>query len=223
MLYINCVIEYSGSSSTTNGAFHLAGGIAEIVTPYFEANNRNFVSIDATPVIRSPYGWTGGTAANVVTFSAVAFNERGVTLEYPYNLYLPRINADITSNRDLAIGTNLTVPVAGGSVIFGNETMYSATGLLTSATWTTVYTIPAAEVTGTAVNALALYEYTCYAGAADLSTGFDAGTIMNSTLRSYSGSTPAWLRLSSNLVQMNVTGASYGLTYKIVMRRVYPS
>ncbi len=196
--------------------------MAEIITPYFEINNRNFVSIEGSPIIIQPYGWTSGIAANVVTYSALAFNERGVTLQYPYNLYLPRINADITSSRDLVIGENLTVPVAGGSVIFGNETMYSANGFLTSATWTPVYTIPAAEVTGTAVNLKALYEYTCYAGSADQSTGFDAGTIMNSTLRSYSGTTPAWLRLNSNVVEMNVTGSSYGLTYKIIMRRVFP-
>lgn len=222
MTYIDCVIELSGSSTTTNGAFHIAGGMAEIITPYFEANNRNFVSIEGSPTIIQPYGWTSGIAVNVVTYSALAFNERGVTLQYPYNLYLPRINADITSSRDLVIGENLTVPVAGGSVIFGNETMYSANGFLTSATWTPVYTIPAAEVTGTAVNLKALYEYTCYSGSADQSTGFDAGTIMNSTLRSYSGTTPAWLRLNSNVVEMNVTGSSYGLTYKIVMRRVFP-
>jgi hypothetical protein len=308
MTYIDCVIEYSGSSTTTNGAFHLAGGAAEIISPYFEANGRNFVSIEGSPVIRLPYGWTSGTAANVITYSAVAFDERGVTLQYPYNLYLPRINADISSNRDLVIGENVTVPVAGGSVIFGNTTMYSANGFITNGTWTNTYTIPAAESTGSAANSKALYEYTCYAGAADLSTGFDAGTIMNGTLRSYSGSTPAWLRLvggslstvvitgtagqfsctSTTLtvgmavtiagtfggtgsitgytdpktyyiiatngtttftlsatsggaaivttagtptgltytipsyVQMNVTSTTYGLTYKIIMRRVYP-
>ena len=209
MTYIDCVIEYSGSSTTTNGAFHLAGGAAEIISPYFEANGRNFVSIEGSPVIRLPYGWTSGTAANVITYSALAFDERGVTLQYPYNLYLPRINADISSNRDLVIGENLTVPVAGGSVIFGNETMDSDNGFLTSGSFTTVYTIPASESTGSAANSKALYEYTCYAGAADLSTGFDAGTIMNGTLRSYSGSTPAWLRLvGGNLATVAITGTA---------------
>ena len=209
MTYIDCVIEYSGSSTTTNGAFHLAGGAAEIISPYFEANGRNFVSIEGSPVIRLPYGWTSGTAANVITYSALAFDERGVTLQYPYNLYLPRINADITSNRDLVIGENLTVPVAGGSVIFGNETMDSDNGFLTSGSFTTVYTIPASESTGSAANSKALYEYTCYAGAADLSTGFDAGTIMNGTLRSYSGSTPAWLRLvGGSLSTVVITGVA---------------
>jgi hypothetical protein len=222
MIYTECVMEFSGSTTTSDGALHIAGGTATFIIPYFEANFRNVVSIEGSPIFVQPYGWTGGTAANIFTYSATAFDERGVTLQFPYNLYLPRINADITSNRDLVIGENVTVPVAGGSVAFGNQTMAVANGLLTSATWTTVYTIPAAEVTGTAVNLLAMYEYTCYAGAADLSTGFDSGTIMNATLRSYSGSTPAWLRLSSNTVQMNVTGSSYGLTYKIVMRRMYP-
>lgn len=222
MLYNDCVMELSGSTTTSDGALHIAGGTATFNTPYFEANLRNVVSIEGSPIFVQPYGWGVGTAADVFTYSTTAFNERGVTLQYAYNLYLPRINADITSNRDLVIGENLNVPVAGGSVIFGNETMYSASGTLTSATWTTVYTIPAAEVTGTVVNLLAMYEYTCYSGSSDLSTGFDSGTIMNGTLRSYSGSTPAWLRLSSNTVQMNVTGTSYGLTYKIVMRRVFP-
>jgi len=209
MTYINCVIEYSGSSTTVDGAFHLAGGMAEIITPYFEQNGRNFVTIEGTPVIRAPYGWESGTAANVFTFNAVAFDERGVTLQYPYNLYLPRINADISSNRDLVIGENLTVPVAGGSVIFGNETMDSDNGFLTSGSFTTVYTIPASESTGSAANSKALYEYTCYAGAADLSTGFDAGTIMNGTLRSYSGSNPAWLRLvGGSLSTVVITGVA---------------
>lgn len=222
MLYNDCVMELSGSTTSSDGALHIAGGTATFNTPYFEANFRNVVSIEGSPIFVQPYGWTGATAANIFTYSATAFADRGVTLQFPYNLYLPRINADITSTRDLVIGENVTVPVAGGSVIFGNETMYSASGTLTSATWTTVYTIPAAEVTGTAVNLSAMYEYTCYSGSADLSTGFDSGTIMNATLRSYSGSTPAWLRLSSNTVQMNVTSSSYGLTYKIVMRRIYP-
>lgn len=172
--------------------------------------------------MRNIYGDATGTAADSITYVGTASNERGWDVSFGYKHTMARLDADSYTSRDLVIGTNLTVPLAGGSVIFGNETMSSATGTLTSATWTTVYTIPAAEVTGTAVNVKAMYEYTCYAGAADLSTGFDSGTIMNSTLRSYSGTTPAWLRLSSNTVQMNVTGTSYGLTYKIVMRRIYP-
>lgn len=221
MLYNDCVMEFSGSTTTNDGALHIAGGTATFNTPYWEANFRNLVSVDGSITINQPYGWQLGTASDIITYVGTAFDERGVIVQFPYDLMLPRINADSASNRNLEIGENLVVPVAGGSVIFGNETMAAATGTLTSATWTTVFTIPTAELSG-GVNERAMYEYTCYAGSADLSTGFDSGTIMNGTLRSYSGSTPAWLRLSSNTVQMNVTGTSYGLTYKIVMRRVFP-
>jgi len=224
MLYTNVIVEYCGSNITQDGAIHIAGGTCTLVTPYLEVNNRNFVSLDAKVIIHEPYGWTvpGGAAANVVTYTGTAFDERGITLVYAYLTGMARLGPDTVSNRDLVIGENLVVPIAGGSVKFGHETMASASGTLTSATWTPIYTIPAAEVTGTAVNSKAMHEYTCYAGAADLSTGFDAGTIMNSTLRSYSGATPAWLRLNGNVVEMNVTSSSYGLNYKIVMRRVYP-
>jgi hypothetical protein len=221
MEYRDVITEYCGSSTTTDGAFHIAGGQCQLIYPYAEANYRNLVAVDAEFNILNKY-FLSATAADSVTYSAIPFNERGVVTVLPYIIRTPRIGPDTTGNYDCVIGENLTAPLAGGSVIFGNETMYSATGTLTNATWTTVYTIPAAEVTGAVVNLKALYEYTCYAGSADLSTGFDAGTIFNSTLRSYSGTTPAWLRLSGNLVQMQVTGTSYGLTYKIVMRRVYP-
>jgi hypothetical protein len=222
MIYSGIVMEYCGSTTTTDGALHLDGGTAVFDYPYFEANYRNIVAVDAQATIRNIYGDGTGTAADSITYVGTAFNQRGWDVSYGYKHTMAQLNADSYTGRDLVIGTNLTVPLAGGSVIFGNETMSSASGTLTSATWTTVYTIPAAEVTGTAVNQKAMYEYTCYAGSADLSTGFDSGTIMNSTLRSYSGTTPSWLRLNSNTVQMNVTGTSYGLNYKIVMRRVYP-
>jgi hypothetical protein len=221
MEYRDVITEYCGSSTTMDGAFHIAGGQCQLIYPYAEANYRNLVAADAEFNILNKYFLTA-TAADSVTYSGTAFSERGVVTLLPYTIQTPRIGPDTTGNYDCVIGTNLTAPLAGGSVIFGNETMYSATGTLTNATWTTVYTIPAAEITGTPVNLHALYEYTCYAGSADLSTGFDAGTIFNSTLRSYSGTIPAWLRLNGNLVQMQVTGTSYGLTYKIVMRRVYP-
>ena len=222
MIYNAIVMEYRGSTTTTDGALHLVGGTANFNFPYFEANFRNIVAVDAEVTIRTIYGDGTGTAPDSITYVGTAFNRRGWDVSFGYKHTMARLDADSYTGRDLVIGTNLTVPLAGGSVVFGNETMAVASGTLTSATWTTVYTIPAAEVTGTAVNELAMYEYTCYAGSADLSTGFDSGTIMNGTLRSYSGTTPAWLRLSSNLVQMNVTAASYGLNYKIVMRRVYP-
>lgn len=222
MIYDGLVMEFSGSTSTNDGALHLAGGTANLNFPYFEANFRNIVAVDAEVTIRTIYGDGTGTAADVIIYSGVPDAQRGWDVSFGYNHTMARLNADSYTGRDLVIGENVTVPLAGGSVQFGNQTMDVESGTLTSATWTTVYTIPADEVTGTAVNLKAMYEYTCYAGSSDQSTGFDSGTIMNGTLRSYSGSIPAWLRLSSNTVQMNVTGSSYGLTYKIVMRRMYP-
>lgn len=223
MSYNNFVLEFCGSNTTEDGALHLAGGGANCNNPYWEANYRNIVSHDGAFYLFAPYISTPGTAApDVIDYTGTAFSDRGTLQINPTTIRVRNLLPDNLSNYDLTLGTNLVAPLAGGSVAFGNQTMAVANGSLTSATWTTVYTIPAAEVTGTAVNVLAMYEYTCYAGAADQSTGFDSGTIMNGTLRSYSGSTPAWLRLSSNLVQMNVTGSSYGLLYKIVMRRIYP-
>lgn len=68
----------------------------------------------------------------------------------------------------------------------------------------------------------AAYFYTIYAGYADLSTGFDFGTIYNDTLRSFSGTTPAWLRLDTQNIQVNIGSSSYGLYYKLVLHRIYP-
>jgi hypothetical protein len=216
----NAIFEYCGSSIAGNGAFHVEAGLYNLTFPYWEANQRNVVAIDAKFQFIEQYV-IAATAANIITYSGVPVGERGATLILPAGINTPNLNADTITNRNLNIGENVIVPVAGGSDIFGNETMLSASGTLTNATWTTVYTIPTAELSGN-VNQRAMYEYTCYAGSADLSTGFDSGTIMNSTLRSYSGSTPDWLRLSSNTVQMNVTSSTYGLSYKIVMRRIYP-
>lgn len=222
MVYKDCIFEFCGTSSGTNGAFHALGGGALLIGAYFEANQRNIVASDTGLSFISKYE-LAATAANVVTYVGAPFDFRGTVNIGTNDIGLRFLKPDSISGYDLYFGENLYAPLVGGSAVFGHETMYVATGTLTSATWTTIYTIPAAEVTGTVVNLQALYEYTCYAGAADLSTGFDAGTIMNSTLRSYSGTTPAFLRLSSNLVQMNVTASSYGLLFKIVMRRIYPS
>ena len=73
------------------------------------------------------------------------------------------------------------------------------------------------------VNSRAHYEYTVYGGASDLGTGFDSGTILNGDMRSHSGTLPAWLRLdASKDIQIKLDSSSYGLSYKIVLTRVYP-
>jgi len=215
------VLEYCGSSTTTNGALNFVKcGSVTVIDRYGEANARNMVKDDSMVVFINGY-MLAATAADIITYTGTAFSQRGTSLLQSYKLGIRRIDYDTIDNEDLVIGSNLTVPKIGGSVIFGNETHSVNSGTLTSATWTTVATIPAAEY-ATTVNTNAFYEYVCYAGSADLSTGFDAGTLMNGTLRSYSGSLPAWLRFSSGNIQMNVTSSSYGLTYKIVLRRVYP-
>ena len=220
MQYDSVIVEYCGNAVSMDGAFHFINGGALLVSCYWEANYRNIVAVDAPFSLVNDYR-LAATAADSITWSGVPFNERGTYLLRPWELRIKSLQADALSNTDLVIGTNLTVPIAGGSVQYGNETRSVASGTLTSATWTTVATIPAAEY-GSAVNLNAFYEYVCYSGASDLSTGFDAGTLMNSTLRSYSGSLPVWLRFSGGNIQMNVTGTSYGLNYKIVLRRVYP-
>lgn len=217
-----CIAENCGSNTVEEGAFHFVNANYVVIkTPYTEACRRNIVRHDS-PVIFIGGNFFPADVPDVVTYTAVAADNRGSVRIDANAIYARRIKADIGDTQNLTIGENLIVPIAAGSVQFGNETMLSYNGLLTNATWTTVATLPAAEITGAPVNGRAMYEYTCYAGAADLSTGFDSGTIFNSTLRSYTGATPAWLRLSSNLVQMNVTSSSYGLTYKIVLRRIYP-
>ena len=220
MVYKDCIFEYCGTSGGNNGAFHANGGGALLIGAYFEANQRNIVANDTGLSFINKYE-LAATTGNVITYSGAPFDFRG-TVNIGSNTINTRfLSPDTISGYDLQVGTNLVAPLAGGSVVFGNETMYVASGTLTNATWTTVYTIPTAENNGL-YSARALYEYTCFAGSADLGTGFDSGTIMNGVLSSYSGTTPAWLRLSSNTVQMNVTSSSYGLNFKIVMRRVYP-
>lgn len=215
------VLEYSGNATSTDGALHFVTcGSVTVIDRYGEQNARNMVKIDSNVTFINGSMFTA-TSPDVITYSAIAFNLRGTALLQSYKLGIRRIDYDTIDNEDLVIGSNLTVPKTGGSVIFGNETFSVNSGTLTNATWTTVATIPASEYAST-VNTNAFYEYVCYAGYSDLSTGFDAGTFMNGTLRSYSGSLPAWLRFNSGNIQMNVTSSSYGLAYKIVLRRVYP-
>lgn len=215
------ITEYCGSSSTTDGALHFKTSSDVTVRNFYgEVNARNWVR-DDTPVTMIDCRPFTATAADVVSYAGTSFDRRGVVEINSEGIKAQRINANTRDTQDLTIGTNLVVPVAGGSVKFGRETMLEYSGTLTSATWTTVATIPSTEISGTN-GEKAHYEYVCYAGLADLGTGFDAGTVYNATLRSYSGATPAWLRLSSNLIQMNVTNTSYGLTYRIVLRRIFP-
>ena len=44
----------------------------------------------------------------------------------------------------------------------------------------------------------------------------------NDTLRSFTGTTPAWLRLNTQNIQVNIASSSYGLYYKLVLHRIFP-
>jgi hypothetical protein len=221
MLFESCVMEYCGASGTLDGAFHAAGGGATLVRCYWEANYRNIVSADAGLSIVSPFELTA-SAADSFTYSGTAFDLRGTTNITSNEIRTPRIKPDNRSGYNLTIGENLIVPLAGGSVQWGNTTTETLTGLATASTWTTVKAIPATEMTG-ATQEKAAYFYTIYAGYADLSTGFDFGTIYNDTLRSFSGTVPSWLRLDSQNIQVNIGSGSYGLYYKLVLHRIFPS
>ena len=217
----NCVFEYCGSSTTNDGALHFAGGSANITQLYFEANYRNIYATDAAIIVNGLYELKA-EAPNVVTFHGTAFDRRGALQLDHYRIGAARIGPDELTGRDLTIGTNLVAPLAGGSVRWGDTTKETLTGAVTAGTWTTIKAIPAEEMTG-AVNSRAHYEYAISAGAADLGTGFDSGTILNGVLRSHSGALPDWLRLhESKDIQIKLDSTSYGLTYKIVLTRVCP-
>lgn len=216
------VLEYCGSSTSEDGALHMKDtGRCVIKNIYGEQNARNIVRIDSTPVFIGG-SMFAATAPDVARYVGTAFDQRGTVQIKDNTISARRIVHDLNDNENLTIGTNIIVPAAGGSAIFGRETMQEFSGTLTSGAWTTVYTVPAGEMTGGG-QARALYEYVCYAGQADLTTGFDSGTLINGVLRSYQGATPAWIRLSGNDLQMNVTSGDYGLNYKLVLRKMFPA
>lgn len=217
----NCVLEYCGSKSTDDGALHFAGGGANMSQLYFEANYRNLFASDAAMIFNGLFELTA-EAPNIVKFVGTAFDRRGALRFDHHQLGAARIGPDHMSGYDLTIGTNLVAPLAGGSVRWGDTTKETVQGNAVAGSWTTMKSIPEVEMTGP-VNLRAHYEYTVYGGAADLGTGFDSGTILNGVMRSHSGTLPAWLRLdASKDIQIKLDSTSYGLSYKIVLTRVYP-
>lgn len=212
---IQPVFETCGATATTDGALHLIGGRTTLIDPYWESCNRDFVTFDATVQwIGEPFK-SGALAADSHTFSGTAFSDRGFFKVTPTDLTIRRIGADTITNNDLAIGENLTVPVAGGSVIWGGDTMETIKGAVTSGVWTTIKTLTGQSGDGASRVA---YRYAVYAGRSDLTTGYDTGRILNGTIHSDSGSTPAWLRISGNDLQIQITGSAYGLDYGLVLQ-----
>ena len=217
----SCVLEYCGSKTSDDGALHFAGGGANMSQLYFEANFRNLYASDAAMLFNGLFELTA-EAPNIVKFIGTAFDRRGALRFDHHQLGAARIGPDLMAGYDLTIGTNLVAPLAGGSVRWGDTTKETIHGMATAGSWTTIKSIPEVEMTGP-VNSRAHYEYTVYGGASDLGTGFDSGTILNGVMRSHSGTLPAWLRLDvSKGIQIKLDSTSYGLSYKIVLTRVYP-
>ena len=188
---------------------------------YFEANYRNLFASDAAMIFNGLFELTA-EAPNIVKFVGTAFDRRGALRFDHHQLGAARIGPDQMAGYDLTIGTNLVAPLAGGSVRWGDTTKETIQGKATAGSWTTIKSIPEVEMTGP-VNSRAHYEYTVYGGTADLGTGFDSGTILNGVMRSHSGTSPTWLRLdASKDIQIKLDSTSYGLSYKIVLTRVYP-
>lgn len=187
---------------------------------YFEANYRNIFASDAAMMFDGLFELTA-EAANIVNFVGTARDRRGALRLDHFQVGAARIGPDLMAGYDLTIGTNLVAPLAGGSVRWGDTTKETIAGTATAGLWTTIKAIPEEEMTGP-VNSRAHYDYTVYGGCADLGTGFDSGTILNGVMRSHSGTLPAWLRLAAAKdIQIKVDSSSYGLSYRIVLTRVY--
>jgi hypothetical protein len=209
MQYNQLILEYSGDSVSSDAAFHIDGGQCQATYLYCEANNRNVLIDDATVSLLNKTIFSA-TAADIITYVGLSFGERGIVQVLPYEIQAPRLKPDSLTNRDLTIGENLVAPVAGGSVKWGETTTERIVGSVSSGVWTTVYTVSGQSGDGAARKG---YRYAVYAGRADLTTGYDTGVILNGTLYSDSGSTPAWLQLSGNDIQLNITNSTYGLDY----------
>ena len=204
------VMEYCGNASTTDGALHLVASTVVLTFPYWEANYRNVVSDDSIVQMQNIYGWGTATAPDIISYTGVASSMRGWSVNLGYEISTANIKADTYTNRDLTIGENLVVPVAGGSVSFGGQTMETIKGTAVSTVWTTVKALTGQSGDGAARKS---YRYAIYAGTSDLTTGYDSGSILNGVIYSDSGATPAWLRIDSNNLQVNITNTSYGLFY----------
>lgn len=216
------ITEYCGDATSADGALHFKGcGNITVIDRYSEQNARNMVKDDAGVVFINGSTFAA-TAPDIITYTGTAAGDRGTVEISSKVIRARRLDFDLIDNEDLQIGKNLWALKDGSSVRYGHETREEVHGAVASGVWTTVKVIPLTEMTG-APQQKAMYEYVAYAGYADLPTGFDSGTIMNGVLRSYTGANPAWLRLdSSNNLQINIVGSSYGLSYKVVLRRVFP-
>lgn len=204
------ITENCGSDTTIDGALHFIKVARCIVyNRYGEINKRNIVRDDSTPIFIGG-GMFAATAADNITYTGVAAADRG-TVQIDGNIIRARkIDHDLMDNADLAIGTNLVVPAAGGSVKWGDITTETIKSTVASGVWTTMKVLSGQSGAG---QLRVSYRYAVYAGQADLTTGYDTGVILNGVIYSDSGTVPAWLRISGSDFQINITSSSYGLSF----------
>lgn len=216
------VMEYSGSSSTEDGALHIDVGSVTLDNCYWEHNNRNIVARDVNWVNILNYVSTPDTAADdIISFTNSPENSRGLTeltgTAVQTRFLLP--NQHPGSPYDLEIGTNLTIPKDGSSANWNGTTKEFVSANLVQNTWTTV--VDLGNMTTGDPTGHPFYEYKITVGQGLSGTGSDMGSVFGNNLYSRTGTTPAWLRLNGTELQVNVTafGDANGLVCKVQLSK----
>lgn len=213
------VVETSGDSSNSKGAYQIGGYDIVMIGAYAEANNINRVYNEGR-VLEISGQFFSATNADSISYSGTDQSLRGISKLLSNDLRVPRINADSISNRDLTIGENIKVPVSGGSNQFGAETQAESNGTLSaSGVWETVHTFT--DQTGDNRSRKS-HRYAVYLGISDKQTGFDSGVILNQTLYSDTGSTPSWIQLSGDNLQLQTAATTYGLNWGLSLTSAQP-
>jgi len=114
------------------------------------------------------------------------------------------------------------VPIAGGSVKYGNYLTETSDTTVTASTWTTIKAFTSDEMAGVG-ELRKSYSYTVRAGRADKTTGFDSGRVLNAVAYSDTGTLPTWLRMSGNNLQANLAQTTYGLDVRVTLFYAFPS
>lgn len=180
-----------------------------VANEYHESNGRNRILYDSNVTFTGNQIILGGDNPDVVTYVNVAGADRGLPAMNNTGLSIRSLQPDSLAGIDLEIGTNIVAKNAGGSVEYGKNTTDRYIGTAVNATWTSIITLTGQ--TDANVGDRKTYDYSVYAGFADLSTGYDSGYILNGVIYSHTGTVPAWLRINSNDLQVFITSSSYGL------------
>ena len=202
-------IEYSGSSDTMDGAWHLVRcGQLEIGPRYGEQNHRNMVIVDTVPLFIGSESFAG-YQPDQITYFGVAHDDRGATTIVGNEIQTVRLGGDRVTGRPLRIGRDILVDHATGRARIGRTEVSSIDALAVSGVWTTIFTLRGQNGD---VSRQSCYDYVIRLGAADKSVGIDCGSIFGGQIYSRRGVTPDWLRIDDNALQVLRTDDSYGLT-----------